>query len=195
MRHLHQGRGGRAAEEVGVAVFAGAGLAGQQDGERAGGGGVVGGGAGGILRGGGAGGQAVEGGEDGVDAVEGVEAVGTAAELAGGLRAAEDEEAEEGDLVAAEVEDGAEAVLVLGNAGVADRGDDVEVFEGVEGLANLVLGEIEDGIAAGALVAGADKRVERERIVLGGGDLLLDERAEDAELDGIEGRKHVSRVP
>jgi hypothetical protein len=153
------GYGGRerATEEVGVAVLAGAGLAGEHDGERPGGGGVGGAGSG---VGGGAGGEAVEGGEDGVDAVEGVEAVGAAAEFAGGLGAAEDEEAEDGDLVAAEVEDGAEAVLVLGDAGVADRGDDVEVFEGVEGLADLVLGEIEDGIAAGALVAGGDEGVE-----------------------------------
>ena len=74
---------------------------------------------------------------DGGEVVEGVEAVGAAAEFAGGLRAAEHEEAEDGGLVAAEVEDGADAVLVLGDAGVADGGDEGEIFEGVEGLADL----------------------------------------------------------
>ena len=132
------------------------------------------------------GGEAVEGGVDGGEVVEGVHAVGAAAEFAGGLGAAQEEEAEEGGLVAAEVEDGADAVLVLGDAGVADGGDEGEVFEGVKGLADVLFGEIEDGIAAGALVAGVEEGVEREGIVLGGGDLFFDEGAEDAELDLVE---------
>ena len=75
-------------------------------------------------------------------------------------------------------------MLVLGDAGVADRGDEGEIFEGVEGLADLFFGEIEDRVAAGALVARVDQRVEREGIVFGRGDLFFDEGAEDAELDG-----------
>ena len=105
---------------MGVAGLAGAGLAGQDGGE-----GPV---ALLVASAGWAGGQALEGGLDGGEVVEGVEAVGAAAEFAGGLRAAEEEEAEDGGLVAAEVEDGADAVLVLGDAGVADRGDEGEVF-------------------------------------------------------------------
>jgi len=77
-------------------------------------------------------------------------------------------------------------VFVLGDAGVADGGDEGDIFQGVEGLANLFFGEIEDGVAAGALVACVDQGVERERVVLGRGDLFFDEGAEDAELDGIE---------
>ena len=168
---------------MGVAGLAGAGLAREKDEERAGGlrvwrsGGVAGGGAGG---------QTVEGGGDGAEVVEGEHAVGAGAELAGGLGAAEDEEAEERGLVAAEVEDGADAVLVLGDAGVAVGGGEALLFEGVEGLADGLFVEVEDGVAAGALVAGVEKRVEGERIVLGRGDLFFDEGAEDAELNLVE---------
>jgi hypothetical protein len=56
----------------------------------------------------------------------------------------------------------------------------------VKGLADLFFGEIENGIAAGALVAGVDEGVERKRIVFGRGDLFFDEGAEDAELDGVK---------
>ena len=56
----------------------------------------------------------------------------------------------------------------------------------MESLTNLLFGKIQDGVAAGALVAGVDESVEREGIVLGGGDLFFDEGAEDAELDWVE---------
>jgi hypothetical protein len=69
-------------------------------------------------------GQALESGLDGGEIIEGVEAVGTAAEFAGGLGAAEHEEAEDGGLVAAKIEDGADPMLVLGHAGIADGGDE-----------------------------------------------------------------------
>ena len=110
-------------EEMGIAGLAGAGLAGQNGGEGAG---FVAG-----CVGDGPGREALEGGLDGGEVVEGVEAVGAAAKLAGGLRTAEHEEAQDGGLVAAEVEDGADKVLVLGDASVADRGDEREIFEGV----------------------------------------------------------------
>jgi hypothetical protein len=163
---------------MGVAGFAGAWLAGEDGGEGAG---FVAG-----CIGGGASREALERGLDGCEVVEGVEAVGAAAEFAGGLGAAEHEKAEDGGLVAAEVEDGADAVLVLGDAGIADGGDEGEIFEGVKGLTDLLFGEIEDGVAAGALVARVDQGVEREWVVFGRGDLFFDEGAEDAELDGIE---------
>ena len=77
-------------------------------------------------------------------------------------------------------------MLVLGNAGVADRCDQCEIFESVECLANLFFVEIEDRVTAGALVAGVDQGVERERIVFGRGYLFFNEGAEDAELDRVE---------
>jgi hypothetical protein len=130
---------------------------------------------------------------DGGDVVKGEEAVGATAKLAGGLRAPQHEEAKNGRLVAAEIEDGADAVLILGNAAVADGRCEGEVFEGVEGLADLVFGEVENGIAAGALVARVDESIEGEGIVLRGGDLFFDEGAEDAELDRVE--LHIYKVP
>jgi hypothetical protein len=130
--------------------------------------------------------KAFECGLDGGEVVEGVEAVGAAAKFTGGLGAAEHEEAENGGLVAAEVENGADAVLVLGHAGVANRRDEGEVFERVKGLANLFFGEIEDRVAAGALIARIEEGVKGERIIFGRGDLFFDEGAENAELDGVE---------
>ena len=56
----------------------------------------------------------------------------------------------------------------------------------MEGLANLFFGEIEDGVAAGALVARVKQSVEGERVVLWRGDLFFDERAQDSELMGRE---------
>jgi hypothetical protein len=76
------------------------------------------------------------------------------------LGAAKHEETEDGGLVAVEVEDGADAVLVLGNAGVADRGGEGQIFERVKRLADLVFREVKDRIAAGALVARVDQSVE-----------------------------------
>ncbi len=141
----------------------------------------------------GASGEALEGGLDRGEVVEGVETVGAAAEFSGGLWAAEHEEAEDGGLVTAQIEDGAGPVLVLGDAGVANGSDESEVFQGVDGLANLFFGEIEDGVAAGALVARVDKGVEGEWVVFGCGDLFFDEGAENAELDGV--KMHGYKVP
>jgi hypothetical protein len=131
-------------------------------------------------------GQALEGGLDGGEVVEGVETVGAAAEFTGGLGAAEHEEAEDGGLVAAKIEDGADPMLVLWDAGIADRSDEGEIFKGMEGLANLFFGEIKDGVAAGALVARVKQSVEGERVVLWRGDLFFDERAQDSKLMGRE---------
>jgi hypothetical protein len=164
---------------MGVTSFAGAGLARENGGEWAGGR-VAG------FVGGGAGGKTFQGGLDCREVVEGVEAVGTAAEFAGSLRATEDQEAENGGLVAAEIEDGADAMLVLGDSGVADYGGECLVFERVESLADLFFGEIDDGIAAGALVACIDQGVEGQRVVFRRGDLFFNKGAEDAELDGVE---------
>ena len=142
-----------AAEKMGVAGFSGSGLPGQDGGE-----GAVGAGIG--VRWNGTGGEAVEGGDDGGEVVEGEHAVGSAAKLAGGLRAAEEEEAEDCGLVAAKIEDGADAMLVLGDTRISIGCGEAAVLKGVKSLADGFFVEVEDGIAAGALVAGVDKRVE-----------------------------------
>jgi hypothetical protein len=118
--------------------------------------------------------------------VEGVEAIGAAAKFARSLRAAEHEQAEDGCLVAAEIENRANTVLVLGDAGVANGSDEGEVFKGVKSLANFLFRQIEYGIAAGALVARVDQGVEGEGIIFGRGDLFFDEGTENAELDRVE---------
>ena len=135
-------------------------------------------------------GQALESRLDRCEVVEGVEAVGAAAEFARSLRAAEHQETEDGGFVSAKIEDRADAVLVFGDAGISDSGDQSQVFEGVEGLAHLVFGEIKDRIAARALIGGVDESVERERVVFGCGDLFFDEGTENAELNGIEMHKY-----
>jgi hypothetical protein len=146
-------------------------------------------GAGGLVAGfvsSGASGQALEGGLDRGEVVEGVETVGAAAEFAGGLGTTEHEEAEDGGLVTTKVEDGTDPMLVLGDAGVADRRDERKVFKGVDSLADLFFGEIEDRVAAGALVARVKQGVEGQGIVLWRGDFFFDERSENAELMGRE---------
>jgi hypothetical protein len=123
---------------------------------------------------------------DGTEIIEGVEAIGATAKFAGGLRAAQHEQTEDGSLVATEIEDSADTVLVLGDAGVANGSDEGEVFKGMESLPNLLFGQVEHGVAAGALVACVDQGVERERIIFRRGDLFFDEGTEDAELNGIK---------
>jgi hypothetical protein len=181
---------GRGAEKMGIAGFAGARLTREDGGKRAGG--LIA-----RLVRDGAGSHALESGLNGGQVIEGVKTVGAAAEFAGGLRTAEHKEAEDSSLVAAKIEDGADPMFIFGNASgwfseaVADRGG--EVFKRMEGLADFFFCEIEDRVAAGALVASVKQGVEGEGVVLWRGDLFLDERAEDAELMGRE--MHGLRVP
>lgn len=77
-------------------------------------------------------------------------------------------------------------MLVLGDTGVAVRGDEAKVLQGIKGLADGLLVQVEDGVARGALIAGVDQGVDRERIILRRGDLFFDQGAEDAKLDVIE---------
>jgi hypothetical protein len=137
--------------------------------------------------------ETFEGGLDGDDVVEAVEAVGAAAKLAGGLGTAQEKKTEDRCLVAAKVEDGAGTVLEFGDAGIANRSDESEILERMERLADLLLVQIEDGIAAGPLVARGEEGIEGERVDLGRSDLFFDESTENAKLDGIE--RHVYRVP
>jgi hypothetical protein len=169
----------RGAQKMGKAGFTRAGLA-REDGGKGTGGLIAG------FIGDGAGGQSLQSGLDSGEVVEGVETVGAAAEFAGSLRTAEHEEAKHGGLVATEIEDRADPMLVLGDASVADWSNESEVFKGMERLANLFFAKVEDGVAAGALVACAKQSIEREGVVLWRGDLFFDERAEDAELGGIK---------
>lgn len=131
-------------------------------------------------------GEAFEGGGGGGVVVEGEHALGAGTELGGGLRAAQEQQAEERGLVAAQVQYIADAVLILGGAAVGACLDEAEAFEIEERGADVGFGEFHHRLAAGLLVAGVDGGVEREGIVLGCVDLFFDEAAENAGFDGGE---------
>jgi hypothetical protein len=69
-------------------------------------------------------------------------------------------------------------------------GDELVVFEAVQGLADFVLVELHDGLAVVLLIAGVDQRVEGERVVLGRGRFFFDECAEDTSFHGVEDDGH-----
>jgi hypothetical protein len=138
--------------------------------------------------------EEIESGVYSVEIVELVEALGASAELAGGLRAAEKEDAEEGYFVAVEIEDVLEAVLELGYATVGGGGTgETLVVQRVENLANGGFIEIHDRVAIRFLVAGVDDGVEGQRVILGSGDLFFEERAEDTRFRGSEMECHGDR--
>lgn len=66
--------------------------------------------------------EQVERGMDGVEIFKGVHPVGADAELAGSLRAAQEQDAEDGNFVAMKIEQLIDAMLVLGHAGIAAGG-------------------------------------------------------------------------
>ena len=157
-----------AGEEMGVACFFGAGLRGENLDERRL-----------ALH------QMLQAGLHGAEIVERMHAFGAGAELAGRLRAAQEQDAENGDFVAIEVEGILEAVLVLGDAAVrgADGADEGLLVQRMERLADGGLVEIHRGFAVRFLVTGIDEGVQGERVIFGGGDFFFDEGAQDAALN------------
>ena len=133
--------------------------------------------------------EAVEGGDYVVESFEAVHAFGTAAEFAGSLRAAEEKHAEDGDLAAVEVENFLQAVLVFGNAAIGATGGAGETFflQRGECVADGIFIESHHRVAIIFLIAGIHQRVQRQRIVIGSGDVFFDERAENANFDIGEG--------
>lgn len=136
--------------------------------------------------------QFLQGGLDVVESFEVVHALGASAELARGLRTAQEEDAEDSGFGAGEVEYFLRAVLVLGDAAIGAAGGSGEavLLESAQGVANGVFIELHDGVAIRFLIAGIDERVERERIVLGSGDVFFDEGAEGAGFVGGEDEFH-----
>src|SRR6185437_2767904 len=94
------------------------------------------------------------------DVVEAVEAVGAVAQLAGGLWAAQKQQAEDCDLRAFEVEPLAGAVLELEHAAVMHAAGKAEFFQMRERLADGDLVQLHDRLAAGLLIAGVHQRVQ-----------------------------------
>ena len=157
---------------MGVAGFLGAGLAGENGYERR----IA-------LH------ELLQAGEDFADFVEAVEAVGAAAELAGGLWAAQEQDADQRGFGAGEVEGFAEPMLVFSDAaiGAAGSASKTVVFKTAQGEADFLVIEAHDWLAVAGLVTGVEQGVQGERIVVRGGDFLFDKSAENA---GLGGRKN-----
>jgi hypothetical protein len=139
--------------------------------------------------------QEVEGGVDGVQVVEGIQALGASSQFAGSLRAAEEQNADQGDFVAMEIEDVSEAMLEFGDATIG-RGRTGEALVGkrMECAADCLLVEIHHRLAIGFLVRGVLKSVQGQRIVIGRGDFFFDEATEDAGFDGRKVEVHANMI-
>ena len=109
-------------------------------------------------------------------------------ELAGRLRAAQQQHGEHGELAVVEAERLVEQVAELvGAARVAAREPRVAALgEPVQRLADHRLVVFDDRVAVRRLVAREPQRVQAERVLVRRRALLLDQAAEDAHLDRVE---------
>src|SRR5437667_11055848 len=100
----------------------------------------------------------------GSQVVELVHAFSTATELAGRLRAAQQQDTKDSDLMTIEVEGFLEAVLVLRHPAVcgADIANKGLSIQRIQGLANGRFVEIHEGIAIRFLIAGVDQGGQRK---------------------------------
>ncbi len=117
-----------------------------------------------------------------VKVFKGVEALGAPAQFAWSLRAAQQQDAEDGDLTSSEIKRFVNAMFVLRDTriGAARGTGEILRLQTVECAANLFFGESGHGFAIVLLVTGVDQCIERERVVVGSGDVLFDEGTEDA---------------
>jgi hypothetical protein len=124
--------------------------------------------------------------------VETVHAFRAGAEFAGSLRAAEQKSAEQRRFAAIEVEGFLEAMLVFRDAAIegVGRAGQTVFFEAANGLTRSFIVELHDRIAIRFLIAGIDQGVQRKRVVVGRGDVLLDQRAKDASFRFVENEIH-----
>src|SRR5205823_2656244 len=91
------------------------------------------------------------------------------------------------DLRVVEAERIAEQVPELGGAaaGPARQPRPAAARQAVERAADRRLVVLDDRVTVGRLITGETERVQRERVDVGRRPLLLDQTAEDADLDGI----------
>ena len=119
-----------------------------------------------------------------------MQASGARADLARRLGAAEQQHAHRRELTSIQVQLVLETLAVLRDAAVLDRPEQPLPIERQERPPHRALVVGRHRRAIGGLVAGVHEPVERERIVLGRGDLLFDQGADDADLDRIEAWFH-----
>jgi hypothetical protein len=136
---------------------------------------------------------------DGAERAERVEPLAAALQLAGSLGAAQEEHGDERELGRHEVECLLEEVAVLRHAAARAAGEARPAAPGelVDGGADLRLVVAHDGLAVRGLVAREPQRVQRERIDVGCRPLLLDQAAEDSELNrvGVHGGEVYEPAP
>jgi hypothetical protein len=117
--------------------------------------------------------------------------LGAASQFAGGLRATQEQHADNSDFATGKVEDLLAVMLKFRYASVSAHGTgETVIFQAVKSLTNFDFIKGSYGFAIVLLIAGVDQCVERERVVLRGGDFFFDERAEDAGLSGRELHGH-----
>jgi hypothetical protein len=174
------GHGGFAGEQVGPAGFFCAGGFGHEDDERVGF----------------AGGQFVQGVLGGVVVGEGVHAAGAVAEFGDGLRSAEQKHGKDRQFTAREVEEFAHPVAVLLDAAArfSDEGGEAQFAERFQGGTDVGILVGGDGVAVGFLVAGVGQGVQRERVIVGRGEVFFDERAEYSGFDGVKNEVHTGSM-
>ncbi len=120
--------------------------------------------------------------------VETAQAIGARAQFTRGLRAAQQEFADNTELLGRELELAkfgvAEAVLIARHPGVETGGIDHQAAADqlVDHGADVQLGELQHGLAVALLVAGVDQRIERERVLIRRADLFLYQAADHARL-------------
>jgi hypothetical protein len=75
-------------------------------------------------------------------------------------------------------------VLIFGDSAICAAGAacETEILKAVESQADFFVIEMHNRLAVGELVASVDECVQRERVVVGGGNFFFDERPEDAGL-------------
>ena len=119
-------------------------------------------------------------------------AFGASAKLAGRLRTAQQEDAEDGGLSAGEVEHFLQAMLVFGDAavGTTRRSGQILVVQVVERLTHRRFVERHDRVAIVFLVAGVDQRVQGERIVIRRGDIFFCQGAKNSGFDAVQEDAH-----
>ena len=126
-----------------------------------------------------------------------MEAARAPANLADGLRAAQHQHTEGGQLRRRQLEDLTRHVLVLRHAALAPVEDVDEVLppQRVYRLLDRPLVIVNRGVAVRDLVARVHQRVQRQRVVVGRRQLLLDERADDAHLHLVQKRFRQHEAP
>src|SRR5262252_9462223 len=129
--------------------------------------------------------EAIDGGHDIFQGFEVIHAVGAAAELAWSLRTAQEQNADDCNFPAVEVEDFLKTMLVLRDAAVGTAGGPGHALflERTESIPNSVFVQRQNRFTIVLLITCVDQRVKRKRVVVGCGDVFLDQRAEDAGFD------------